>query len=291
MPQDMSAVRQAKIDIGGKKYLITSDDNYLKNLGNRFEPQMVQLFKAVAKESEAILDIGANIGCTALLFADLSKQVYAFEPSQTTFSLLKQNVLNSGLKNISLRNMGIGAESGEYPLTFNPSNRSGGFVSNQTQASAGHVTETIIIRQLDEVIQSLDVAKIDFIKIDVEGFEGQVLQGATQTLSTYKPVVVLELNHWCLNAFQRTSIPDFFDQLRSQFPILLAIDSSRYMNLHDENESYTVMYHHILHGRFPNLLAAFDESRLHAFRELYQPGLTPNFERYLRSAMTKLRFW
>jgi len=74
--------------------------------------------------------------------------------------------------------------------------------------------------------------------------------------------VVLELNHWCLNAFQRTSIPDFLDLLRSMFPILLAVDGSNYMDLHDTSESYIVMYNHILHMRFPNILAAFEEGQL-----------------------------
>lgn len=285
----MGTVTQAIVEIGGKKYTIVSDDNYLKQIKKRFEPKMVELFKTVAVGSEVILDIGANIGCTALLFSELSKQVYAFEPSQSTFHFLEKNVSESGLKNIALQNIGLGAESGEFTLTFSPANRSGGFVSNQTQINAGHVTETITIRRLDDVIQSLNVSKVDFIKIDVEGFEGQVLRGATQTLLTYQPVVVLELNHWCLNVFQRTSVPDFFDFLRSQFPILLAIDHANYLNLHNEDESYTVMYHHILQGSFPNLLAAFDESRLESFRKLYQHGFAPNsFRSYLRSMKRKI---
>lgn len=94
--------------------------------------------------------------------------------------------------------------------------------------------------------------------------------GAQKTLSSNRPVVVLELNHWCLNAFQRTSIPDFFDLLRSIFPILFAVDGSSYMNLHDESDSYIVMYHHILHMRFPNIVAGFDESRLDQFRSTYE---------------------
>ncbi|BAU12711.1 methyltransferase FkbM [Leptolyngbya sp. NIES-3755] len=285
----MRTITQSIVEIGGRKYTIRSDDNYVKQLKNRFEPKMAQLFKTVATDSEVILDVGANIGCTALLFGELSKQVYAFEPSQTTFHFLEQNVLQSGLKNISLQNIGLGAESGEFTLTFSPANRSGGFVSNQTQIDAGHVTETITIRQLDEVIRSLNVPIIDFIKIDVEGFEGQVLRGATQTLLTYQPIVVLELNHWCLNAFQRTSIPDFFDFLRSTFPILLAIDDSNYLNLHNEDESYTVMYHHILQGNFPNLLAAFNERKLDQFRKLYQHGFAPNsFRSYVRSMKRKI---
>jgi FkbM family methyltransferase len=266
----MRVAREVVVNIGGKNYSITSDDDYLEHIKNGFEPDMVQLFRAVANDSETILDIGANIGCTALLFGELSKNVYAFEPSQTTFSFLEKNILRSGLKNVFLQNIGLGAEPGEYTLTFAPSNRSGGFVSNQTQASAGHAVEKIVIHQLDEVVNSLNLQKIDFIKIDVEGFEGHVLRGAAKTLSSHKPIVVLELNHWCLNAFQRTSIPDFFDLLRSMFPILLAVDGSSYMNLHDESDSYIVMYHHILHMRFPNIVAAFSEDRLHLFKELYQ---------------------
>ncbi|MBE9012071.1 FkbM family methyltransferase [Pseudanabaenaceae cyanobacterium LEGE 13415] len=282
--------RRSIVEIGGKKYTIISDDNYLKQIRKRFEPKMVELFKTVAKDSEVILDIGANIGCTAILFGELAKQVYAFEPSQSTCYFLEKNVSHSGLKNITIQNIGLGAEAGEFTLTFSPANRSGGFVSNQTQINTGHVTETITICKLDQVIQSLNISKIDFIKIDVEGFEGQVLRGATQTLLTYQPVIVLELNHWCLNAFQRTSIPDFFDFLRSTFPILLAIDDSNYLNLHNEDESYTVMYYHILQGNFPNLLAAFDESKLEQFRKSYQHGFAPNgFRSYLRSIKRKIR--
>ena len=83
---------------------------------------------------------------------------------------------------------------------------------------------------------------------------------------------MLELNHWCLNAFQRTSIPDFLDLLRSTFPILLAVDGDTYMDLHDEGERYIVMYHHILHMRYPNVVGAFDEDRLDPVRAAYRHG-------------------
>jgi FkbM family methyltransferase len=236
---------------------------------------MVQLFRTLATDSEVILDIGANVGCTALLFGELSKTVYAFEPSPTTFTFLEKNIFRSGLRNVFPQNIGLGAEPGEYTLTFAPKNRSGGFVSNQTQASAGHTIEKIVIRRLDDVLKSLKVLRVDFIKIDVEGFEGHVLRGARQTLATYRPVVVLELNHWCLNAFQRTSIPDFFDLLRSIFPILFAVDGSNYLSLYDESESYGIMYQHIVHLRFPNILAAFDESRIGGFLSQYRHHFTP----------------
>lgn len=270
----MKNSRQLNVDIGGNKYLITSDDDYLEHIRNGFEPEMVKLFNILAANSKTTLDVGANIGCTAILFGELSKNVYAFEPSPTTFAYLEKNISNSGRNNVCPQNIGLGDEPIESTLTFAPSNRSGGFVSDQTQASVGHTVEKIVIRQLDEVVNSLDLHAVDFIKIDVEGFEGHVLRGAKKTLSSNRPVVVLELNHWCLNAFQRTSIPDFFDLLRSLFPILLAVDGSQYMDLQDESDSYIVMYHHIMHMRFPNIVAGFDETRLNQFRSLYEHGFT-----------------
>ena len=261
-----------QVDIGGKKYAITSDDNYLDHIRRGFEPAMVKLIKAVARDSAVSLDIGANIGCTAILCSELSRKVYAFEPSPTTYQFLEENIARAGLKNVVPQNFGLGTESGEFPLTYAQTNRSGGFVSNTTRASTGHTVEKIIIRQLDEVLKSYPISKVDFIKIDVEGFEGHVLRGAKHTLISHRPVVVLELNHWCLNAFQRTSIPDFFDQLRSLFPILLAIDGTSYLNLHDESDRYTVMYHHILHRKFQNLVGAFDEKQVDHLRTQFRAG-------------------
>jgi hypothetical protein len=122
--------------------------------------------------------------------------------------------------------------------------------------------------------------------IDVEGFEQSVIEGLTSTILRDEPIVALELNHWCLNAFQRTSVPDFFDYLRSVFPYLYAVDMRyagslrdriqrellpfRYdkkdaRNLHDQDAAYHVMYRHILHGSsYPTLVGAFKSTQLNA---------------------------
>jgi FkbM family methyltransferase len=268
----MGVARELAVDIGGKKYVIASDDDYLDQLRNGFEPHMTRLFGTLVDDGDVVLDIGANIGCTAILFGGMAKRVYAFEPSPSTFTFLLRNVARSGLHNVEIRNIGLGAEAADTTLTFAPSNRSGGFVSDQTKASAGHTVEKIHIEPLDVVLPSLGLSRVDFAKIDVEGFEASVIRGAGQTLSAYRPVVVLELNHWCLNAFQRTSIPDFFDFLRSVFPLLLAVDGESFLDLHDAKDSYVVMYHHILAFRFPNIVAAFDDARLARFHASFRHG-------------------
>lgn len=253
-------------DIGGKRYRIESDDNYLDHIRGVFEPHMVQLFDSLVRPSDTVLDIGANIGCTSILFGSRARQVVSFEPSPTTFAFLKKNLDASGLHNVTPLNLGLGKTEGRFELTFSANNRSGGFVSNKTQASAGHQVEAIEIAQGDTFVKGARLDGVDFIKIDVEGFERDVIEGLRDTISTCEPTVTLELNHWCLNVFQRIPIPDFFDFLRGVFPYLYAVDMDDIRDLHNVDDAYHVMYHHVVGGfKYPNIVGAFDPARLQAF--------------------------
>ncbi len=283
----LSNERIVHTKIGGKKYEIESDDDYLEHIKGEFEPEMVVLFKSLIRPNDTVLDIGANIGCTSILFGNLAEKVYCFEPSPTTFDYLEKNVKKAQLDHVTPVNVGLGKESGMFELTFSQSDRSGGFVSNLTSASQGHQVEQIKIIKGDDFMNESKVLKIDFIKIDVEGFEKSVIEGLSSTIARDQPIVVLELNHWCLNALQRTSIPDFFDFLRGIFPHLYAVDMSYVRNfkdrvrrklipslydvkdaknLHDLNASYHVMNRHILNGfSYPILVGAFDKAQLETF--------------------------
>lgn len=263
--------RTVLTNIGGTQYRVASDDDYVSGLGAEFEPAMVALFDTLIGPGDIVLDIGANIGCTSLLFADRARQVYSFEPSPSTFRYLEKNIEAAGFENIVAANIGLGKSTGAYELTFSPDNRSGAFVSNQLRAADGHQVEPIRIAQGDEYIASASIPKVDFIKIDVEGFERDVIEGLAQTIARETPVVVLELNHWCLNAFQRICIPDFFDFLRGVFPYLYAIEANDARNIHDHNEAYHVMYHHIVGGfKYPNLVGAFHPEQLRGFFDAYR---------------------
>lgn len=258
--------RSVAANIGGRIYQISSDDDYLDGIKGEFEPDMVRLFDALIKPEDIVLDVGANIGCTSILFGTRAKKVFSFEPSPTTFRYLAKNIRAAQLENIQTVNCGLGKTSGRFELTFAPNNRSGGFVSNQISASEGHQVESIDIVKGDDFLADNAINHVDFIKIDVEGFERDVIEGLEATVVRDKPTVALELNHWCLNVFQRTSVPDFFDFLRDVFPYLYAVDKSSVRNLRDNNEAYDVMYQHIIGGfKYPNLVGAFDKQRLEKF--------------------------
>jgi len=257
------------IAIGGKTYVLTSDDDYLRQLIGGFEPDMVQLFECLLRKDFCVADVGANIGCTSILFGERAARVTSFEPSPSTFRFLQQNIQRAGLVNIELRNYGLGARRSDTKLTFSANNRAGAFISGDMKTSSGHVVETVHIEALDDVVHGLGTARLDFIKIDAEGFEKDVIEGARNVISRDKPLIVLELNHWCLNVFRRIAVPDFLDYLRSIFPVLYAVENATYLDLHDEGESYIVMYHHVNHGRYKNLVAAFGVPELAGFHSRF----------------------
>ena len=258
----MAATLSAHVKIGNRTFLMRSDDDCLSHVGDTFEQPMCALFSRLIGRDDRCIDVGANLGFTSILFAQIAAAVTAFEPSPTTFEFLRANIRHSLLRNVELHNCGLGESDEDLELTFSAANRAGAFVSNRMHASSGHVVEKISIRNGDSVIGR---KRVNFIKIDVEGFEKNVLIGLEGCLALNKPVVVLELNHWCLNAFQRTSIPDFLDFLLALFPLLYAVHGDGYLDLHDADQRYKAMYRHIVHFEFCNLVGAFERYQVDRF--------------------------
>ncbi|SOD25297.1 methyltransferase, FkbM family [Variovorax sp. YR752] len=270
---DRKEARSLPIRIGDRTFQVTSDDQYLEDMRGEFEPDTVALFRTLVKPDALALDIGANIGCTALLLSQLARRTIGFEPSPSTFALLQQNV-DAGAQNVEVVNVGLGREPADLNIVFSPSHRSGGFVARE--GLAGHVTEPIQILQGDTYLQAtLGTERVGFIKIDVEGFELEVLAGLQQTIATHRPVVTLELNHWCLNAFQRTSVPDFIDTLCKIFPLLYAVHDGHAIDLHDSGDRYHATYRHIVHFEYAALVGAFDRQQLDAFLQAYVDRAKP----------------
>ncbi|MDQ6765626.1 MAG: FkbM family methyltransferase [Verrucomicrobiota bacterium] len=265
----MMAEKCRSTQIGEETYQLTSDDDYLEGLGPVFEPHMVKLFNSLISKTDHVLDVGANIGCTSILFGQLAQAVCSFEPSPSTVQFLRQNIAASGLNNVEIKNYALGRESGESEITFAPNNRAGAFLSDVTKASIGHVTEPITVKTLDAAVTETNWDKVDFIKIDAEGYEQSVIDGGRETVARFRPMVVLELNDWCLQ-LHRICVLDFFDYLRSTFPILLAINQANYLDLHDGGDSYRALYRHVVHSEYSNIVAAFNPDRLFRFYELYR---------------------
>jgi FkbM family methyltransferase len=139
------------------------------------------------KEGDHVLDIGAFIGDHTIAYSNkvgFYGKVIAFEPNSKSFECLKYNL--NGIKNTELRNEGLSDEVGKITLTDVETNAGMCFA---IKSKAGVKTITI---------DSLKLTRLDFIKIDAEGFEHKILKGGEETIKKFKPIMVIEINNHAL---------------------------------------------------------------------------------------------
>ncbi|MDF3027780.1 MAG: methyltransferase FkbM family [Fluviicola sp.] len=146
-------------------------------------------------KSEIIFDIGANIGQTAFNIyhsqtrKELNPLIYAFEPYPQTFDKFESNInLNNKITGVRAYNLGLGDQKGTLQMAkHSPSNSGATRMTADTQNSV-----SVSVTSLDEFVSEQKIPRIDFIKIDVEGYELQVLKGAMQSIRQFRPALVFE---------------------------------------------------------------------------------------------------
>jgi FkbM family methyltransferase len=247
-------VESRPITIGRERVELCFDDDYGSSVSDPFEPVTTAVLERWCEPGTVALDVGANIGCTAILLSQIASKVHAFEALPSTCDVLEQNARRNGNGRISVHRFGLGDEPGTFTFTRSATNRSGAFVDNIGGDLEHHVSEVGEIRTLDSMTDF--GGRVGFVKIDVEGFELHVLRGARRFLEEHRPTVVMEMNHYCLNVFQRMTVPDFLDELRATFPTLLAVDRHTLgtVDLHDPSPAYFAVHEHITQFNYDTLV-------------------------------------
>jgi FkbM family methyltransferase len=246
-------------------FKLSGEDDYLREIGEEFEPDNIAILKVLCDEDSRVLDVGANIGMTALAFSQICPrgQIAAIEPVPRTFRYLQRNVAEAGARNLKIFNFALGSSAGTALMQGHPSNFACSFVADKyTIPADDHFSYEVPVKRLDDTFSELSLDRLDFLKVDVEGFELEVFSGAQEILNAYKPIVFLEMNHWCLNIYRRMSIPEFRERLLDFFPYVYAIDGLDYLDYVDPKNVHHINYHHVLQFRFMNLVAGFDRQEI-----------------------------
>ena len=159
-------------------------DKIISN-ANFYEEDLLSEISRLPIAEGAFCDVGANIGNHSVFFSRiLSRDVYSFEPVLESFGFLSENLkLNGVASNVQAFNVALGANEGCGVMHVHASNLG---ASRLTEKDGGDVK----ISQLDAMLPT--DSRIALIKIDVEGFECAVLQGAVNTIKRCKPVLVIE---------------------------------------------------------------------------------------------------
>lgn len=188
------------------KFLLLRGDMISQNVDvwGEWAEAEITLFRSILRVDSNVVEIGSNIGMHAIPLAMICAKgkVFCHEPQRPIFHILCANIALNNLLNIVARQCAVGASDGEAliqtsdydePWNYGSFSISKGFdTEGDYPAPANREAATVLALDTDPLMASLD--KIDLIKIDVEGFEPEVVRGARDLIAKHRPYVFVEAN-------------------------------------------------------------------------------------------------
>ena len=155
--------------------------------------------KSFLTPDSVVIDAGANIGIFSLFAALIAKEgkVFSFEPVKNIYEILKRNT--EKFPRIKVFNQGLGEkEKIQKILTSSGSHGINALTDSELATKNKKYfdgAEDVKITTIDSVIKREKISRVDFIKIDTEGYEAQILEGAHETIKKWKPVIAMSAYH------------------------------------------------------------------------------------------------
>lgn len=197
-----SSSKHRRIALNSSEFYVSDQppaDNY-----SDVTPMFAHLGALNIARDAVILDVGANIGIFSLSYARLCSEgtVYAFEPHPGTFEILVGNIaLNRDLRDrVRPLNLGLSNAAGSADISIPTAKIHSRYDTACRRLNSGLFSmhgdgvEKVTCRFVDLDAFMPDVPRLDLMKIDVEGSEYEVLEGARRTIDRLRPVITLEYN-------------------------------------------------------------------------------------------------
>jgi FkbM family methyltransferase len=168
-------------------------------------PEGERLGRRFVAEDAVCLDISANIGVTAMHLSRHahSGRVIAIEAGEKNAQCLRTNITVNGLTNVEVLNAAIGDRTTEVKFS--------------EHFAFGHISSDgvpVPMMTIDDLAARFSLDRIDFIKIDVEGYEYKILRSALNLVNRYGTLIYFELNSYCQVALSDTNPKEFMNWLR-----------------------------------------------------------------------------
>ncbi len=168
-------------------------------LSGRYEPSTMHVVQRLLSDGACFFDVGANVGIFSLAGAvavGSTGRVVAFEPSSREFNLLRKNIELNHLDQVITLQQAVADVPGRADLRVAEALHSGHNTLGAGFAYAGVVVEAVEevqVTTIDEWVRKGSPPRVDVLKMDIEGAELRALRGARDTLSRFRPVIVVEL--------------------------------------------------------------------------------------------------
>jgi FkbM family methyltransferase len=163
-----------------------------------YETRTLSIITSLMKQSSVFFDIGANTGLFSLLAAssDRMKQVNSFEPMDAAYDLFKDNISLNNFSKIKINKIALSDFDGEsiFNIQMEGSDIPLGS-SLRSDVGEHEILQKIKVKtmKLDTYANDLNITQIDLMKIDTEGTEDKVLEGAVNSIDKFRPVMICEI--------------------------------------------------------------------------------------------------
>ena len=178
---------------GGKIYLnLKESPMMLERCFGFYEPEKTRAVQSFLEPGDTFVDVGGNKGDFAFLAAKVvgkNGRVVCVEPEPTNFGWIRRSAELNGYTNIDFCNLALSNKDGESLLHLG--SKSGFHTLLSGAPDREHGSIEVKTRTLDGLLQELRINSLNVLKIDVEGAELQVLQGAAQTIRANSSIIVL----------------------------------------------------------------------------------------------------
>ncbi len=168
------------------------------------EPLSTKLLTSLLKKGMYCLDVGSNIGYYSCLESNAvgnTGKVISIEPSPINFKYLKKNIELQNMSNTEIHNFACGSENSEIEfLVSDRSNWSRVATDKFVDAPPDAILQTIKVpmKTVDYLIEEKSLPQLDFIRMDVEGYEVNIVEGMHKTLEKFNPLLHMEIHLFLL---------------------------------------------------------------------------------------------
>jgi len=228
----MMEMYQIVTSYDGLKFAVENKDD--EQVLNVSEYSCLKAIRSLSSPERVFVDVGANLGSYTVRLAPFFRYVYAFEPEPNNFRKLIKNIELNGLTNVATFNLALGSKREERDLY--PAG------SGSTLLTGFYNVKPVKVKvvPLDEFVEEADV-----VKIDVEGFENEVVKGMSNLIINCKPYILIE--HHDFRHYKTNLLTEIEKFLGSKGYFWLYITPVHRMWIHvtrPKNEYKFLLFHH-----------------------------------------------
>jgi FkbM family methyltransferase len=254
---------------GSKMLLNINDPGISKELIETgfHEKPTTELSKKEIHPGMVAIDIGANLGYYCLLESRLAGpngKIYAIEPVPANFEALKRNIELNGYQNIETHCLAISDKSGKAEFLTTDASNWGTMVDLESDAIAGDMKERlkdigeqtieVTTKTLDEFVEENNIKAVNFMRMDIEGFEVNALRGMRKTLqNSPSPLkLMIEVHNKFFDDIEKDLLPAFQELFDMGFKVKVLIARGTFHHDPENDEflrltkKYNTMCTHVL---------------------------------------------